>query len=240
MILNMAARAGTTALDLCYDLMLDVDGPHGGVLWRPLFGYAGNNDNVVAALETDNLIPGFDDAGAHNTILTDATCATSTISYYGRQRRRGRTLPLERLVKVQTSDAANLFGLTDRGAIKPGMRADINVIDLEKLDIQAPFWANDLPTKAGRWLQYAQGYRATILRGVVTFENDAHTGSLPGRLVRNPLGLGLAAGISSVGAASTNEDVQKADLTDYAVQISRNGGASAVARVLREEDKPTT
>merc|ERR1712070_1161746 len=92
MILNMAARAGTTALDLCYDLMLDVDGPHGGVLWRPLFGYAGNNDNVVAALETDNLIPGFDDAGAHNTILTDATCATSTISYYGRQRTRGRTL----------------------------------------------------------------------------------------------------------------------------------------------------
>jgi N-acyl-D-aspartate/D-glutamate deacylase len=81
MIANVAARTGRGALELCYDSLLDVEGAHAGVLWRPLFGYTGNNDMIAQGLSLPNVIPGFDDAGAHCTILTDATCATSNISY---------------------------------------------------------------------------------------------------------------------------------------------------------------
>jgi N-acyl-D-aspartate/D-glutamate deacylase len=116
---------------------------------------------------------------------------------------------LEKLVKLQTADAAAIFGLHDRGVLKPGMRADINVMDLDRLQIKAPYWANDLPTNAGRWLQYTEGYHTTVLRGVVTFRNDQHTGKLPGRLVRNPMALGLA-GVAGVKAASVDEMVEEA------------------------------
>jgi N-acyl-D-aspartate/D-glutamate deacylase len=115
----------------------------------------------------------------------------------GRDRAVGEgTLPLELLVRSQTADAARLFGLDDRGVLAVGKRADINVIDMEKLCVLQPFWANDLPTNAGRWLQYTQGYRCTVLRGEVTFENDRHTGALPGRLVRNPAAIGAEAAAS--------------------------------------------
>jgi N-acyl-D-aspartate/D-glutamate deacylase len=237
MISVMAKGSGKSPLEVCYDFLLDTQGSHAGILWRPLFGYKGNNDNIVDAFEHANVIPGFDDAGAHCTILTDATCATTNISYLGRDRTVGRRVPLEKLVKVQTNDAAAIFGLNDRGVLKPGKRADLNIIDLNKLRIKAPYWANDLPTNAGRWLQDAEGYRATILRGVVTFQHDKHTGELPGRLVRNPLARGVAEGTSGVKAASTTEEARtNADLTEYAVELSREGGASAVARVLREQE----
>lgn len=237
MIANVASSKGTTALELCYDLLQDTEGPHAGVLWRPLFGYKGNNDNIVDAFEFENAIPGFDDAGAHGTILTDATAATSSLAYYGRDRTRGR-VSLEKLVKSQTSDAAAIFGLGDRGVLQPGKRADVNIMDLDKLNIGAPFFAHDLPTNAGRWLQEAEGYHTTVLRGVVTFQNGQHSGQLPGRLVRNPRSAGLAENHAFVQAASVTEGVQtSADLTEYAVELSRSGGASAVARVLREQEK---
>jgi len=236
LIPKMAERTGKTVLDVCYDLLLDTGGSHGGVLWRPLFGYSGNNDNIVQSLEYDNVIPGFDDAGAHCTILTDATSNTSNVSYYGRDRTVGGRLPLEKIVKVQTKDAAALFGLHDRGVIQAGKRADINVMDFEKLNIKSPYWANDLPTNAGRWLQYTEGYHTTVLRGVVTFRNDEHTGQLPGRLVRNPLANGLTSSNTAVQAADVASTSDGAtDLTQYAVELSRDGGASAVARVLRDD-----
>lgn len=130
MVPAIAARSGKTPLDVCYDLMLDVQGAHAGVLWRPVYGYEGSIDGIVDALECDHIVPGFDDAGAHCTILTDATTATWSVAYFHRDRTSGRRLPLERLVKLQTSDAAAMFGLHDRGVLEPGKRADINVMDL--------------------------------------------------------------------------------------------------------------
>merc|ERR1712039_536956 len=122
------------------------------------------------------------------------------------------------------------------GIVQPGRRDGINIMDYDKLHITPPYWANDLPTKAGRWLQDAGGYHTTILRGVVTFQNGQHSGHLPGRLVRNPRSIGLADNYEGVKAASTSEPASTEDLRDYAVELSRNGGASAVARVLREEE----
>jgi hypothetical protein len=237
MIPNVAARIGESVLDTCYDLLLDVDGAHSGVLWRPLFKYSGNSDNIVQSLQNDNLIPGFDDAGAHVTVLTDATSNTTNLAYFGRDINVARRIPLERLVKLQTSDAAVMFNLDDRGVLQPGKRADLNIIDFEKLNVKCPFWANDLPTKAGRWLQYTEGYHATILRGVVTFRNDQHCGIFPGRLVRNPLRASLADCIQVEAANPTDDLGDDADLAKYAVELSRQGGASAVARVMRDQEK---
>jgi N-acyl-D-aspartate/D-glutamate deacylase len=86
MVPAIAARTGQSPLEVCWELLMDTAGPHAGVLWRPLFDYKGNNDDVVQAFELENVIPGFDDAGAHCTILTDATCATTNVSYYGKDR----------------------------------------------------------------------------------------------------------------------------------------------------------
>ena len=149
---------------------MQTDAPHGGVLWRPLFDYRGDNDDIVASLQLPNVIPGFDDAGAHCTILTDATCATTNVQYYGKDRAGvgSGTVPIEQVVKTQTRDATAIFGLDDRGVLAAGMRADINVIDLAALRVKSPYWANDLPTGAGRWLQYTEGYRYTILRGALS------------------------------------------------------------------------
>jgi N-acyl-D-aspartate/D-glutamate deacylase len=237
MVSTVAEATGKTPLEVQYDMLLDTNAPHAGVLWRPLFMYNGDNDDIVDCMYLDNVIPGFDDAGAHCTILTDATCATSNIAYFGRDRVAGdgRRVPLEKLVKIQTSDAAAMFGLNDRGTLKVGMRADLNIIDMEKVNIKAPYWANDLPTNAGRWLQDTQGYNTTVLRGVVTFQNDQHTGVLPGRLVRNPLMIGAANAVSGVPPARVDAVGKDIDLSSYATEISRGGGASAVARVLREE-----
>ena len=188
--------ANTHPSQVCYDFLLDVQGRHRGVLWRPLFVYQGNNDDIVSALQLDNVMPGFDDAGAHCSILTDATAATSTVCYFGRDRVAGdgEKIPMEKIVKMQTSDPASVFGLLDRGVVRTGKRADLNVIDLDKLKLFPPTWANDLPTKAGRWIQETAGYVATICGGIVTFRHDAHTGALPGRLVRNPASVGLREG----------------------------------------------
>ena len=187
MIPAIAERRGQSALEVMWDLLMDVDGPSAGVLWRPLIEYQGHNDNIVAGLGMPNIIPGFDDAGAHCTILTDATCATTNLHYYGRDRvaGNGKTVPMETIIKTQTMDAAHIFGLEDRGVLKPGLRADINIIDMAKLKVGKPYWVNDLPTDAGRWLQHTQGYRATVLRGVVTFEHDQHTGTHASKINRN-------------------------------------------------------
>ena len=111
--------------------------------------------------------------------------------------------------------------------------------------MHAPFWANDLPTNAGRWVQYTSGYVCTVLRGVVTFENDQHTGALPGRLVRNPASLGVDAMATRYGAVAQparvedQDQVEGVDLSARAVEMARDGGASAQARVLRDQDAAT-
>lgn len=235
-VTNIAARNGQSVLEVCYDLLLDTGGPHAGILWHPLFSYKGHNDNIASMFDHENMIPGFGDAGAHNTILTDAVAATSSLCHYGRDRKRGLA-PLEKIIKTQTSDAATLFGLSDRGLVQPGKRADLNIIDFDRLNIKAPYWANDLPTNAGRWMQDVEGYLTTILRGVITFQNGQHSGELPGQLVRNPRAIGLSDHSISVTPASVDETLTTEDLSEYAVELSRNGGASAQARVLRHEQR---
>ena len=106
------------------------------------------------------------------------------LTHWTRDRTRGDRLPLEWIVRKQTRDTARLYGLTDRGTIEPGMLADINLIDYERLRLQTPRVAADLPAGGRRLLQGASGYVATIKSGVETFEHGQDTGVRPGRLIR--------------------------------------------------------
>ena len=101
-----------------------------------------------------------------------------------RDRSRGERLPLELVVKRQTSETADFFGLSDRGRLTPGMRADVNLIDYAHLQVQKPILVHDMPAKGRRFVQKVDGYEMTIAAGTPIFERGEHTGALPGKLVR--------------------------------------------------------
>jgi N-acyl-D-aspartate/D-glutamate deacylase len=106
-------------------------------------------------------------------------------------RTRGEGLPLEWIVEKQTRRNARLYGLSDRGTLEPGMRADVNVIDRERLSVERPRSFGDLPAGGNRLLQRVNGYLATVQNGVVTRRDDADTAERPGRLVRGRQRAGL-------------------------------------------------
>ena len=109
---------------------------------------------------------------------------TFLLTHWARDRHRGEKLPLEYVVRKQSHDTAQLFGLTDRGVIQTGKKADINVIDMDALTLHPAKMVYDLPAGGQRLVQGASGYSATIVNGVVTRRNSVDTGARPGRLVR--------------------------------------------------------
>jgi N-acyl-D-aspartate/D-glutamate deacylase len=127
---------------------------------------------------------GLSDGGAHCGMICDASYPTFLLTHWARDRHRGDKLSLEYVIRKQSRDTAHLFGLTDRGTIEPGKKADINVIDLNALTLHPAAMAFDLPAGGNRILQGASGYAATIVSGTVTRRNDVDTGARPGRLVR--------------------------------------------------------
>ncbi len=110
---------------------------------------------------------------------------TYQLTYWARDRVRGATLPLEHVVHRQTRRNAELFGFDDRGLLAPGLRADINVIDFQRLHLQQLELRHDLPAGGARLMQGASGYLATLIGGQVTRRNDQDTGARPGRLARS-------------------------------------------------------
>ncbi len=184
-ILNRARKAGTTCLEYAYDHMLTKNAS--GVIWN------GNSNNVTDFYEarlkdfsSPYIVPGISDAGAHLAIFQDGTTPTSMISFWARDRKKGHGFTLEYAVKKQARDTAYMYGLTDRGTLEKGKKADLNIIDFDHLHIHHPELVHDLPTGAPRWSQKVTGYDFTILSGEITFENGKHTGVLPGKLVKNP------------------------------------------------------
>jgi N-acyl-D-aspartate/D-glutamate deacylase len=116
--------------------------------------------------------------------IVDASVPSFMLTHWGRDRSRGPGLPLTQLVKMQTSETADFFGFTDRGRLAPGLKADINLIDFERLRLHQPEVVSDLPAGGRRLVQRVDGYRATIVAGEPVFENGEDTGARPGRLVR--------------------------------------------------------
>ena len=184
---SLAAQAvsrGVSAAELAYDLLLEDEGR--AFLFAPFANYADYNlDACREMLDDPNTVVGLGDGGAHVSIISDGSFPTYLLTHWGRDRPQGR-FDLAWLVKRQTSDTARTVGLLDRGVIAPGMKADLNVIDMAKLGLSAPVMSADLPAGGKRLLQRASGYVATVVSGVPVYRDGQATGALPGRLVRGP------------------------------------------------------
>lgn len=178
-----ASARGLDPLEHLYDLLCEDDGR--ALLVLPVFNYSeGNLDSVREMLTHPAGVSGLGDGGAHCGLICDASIPTFMLTHWARDRTRGEGLPLEWVVRKQTADPAELFGLDDRGTITVGRRADLNVIDHAGLTLHAPRVAYDLPAGGRRLLQDATGYVATIVNGVVVRRDDQPTDARPGRLVR--------------------------------------------------------
>jgi N-acyl-D-aspartate/D-glutamate deacylase len=179
----IAAREGRTPQEVTYDLMMADDGR--GLLYIPLLGYAhGDFDALHEMLVHPGSVLGLGDGGAHCGLLCDASLPTYMLTHWVRDRSRGARLGLEQAVHMQTRSTASLYGFDDRGLLAPGYLADLNVIDLDGLAIDAPTMVYDLPAGGRRLVQRARGYGATVKRGVVVREDDESTGERPGVLLR--------------------------------------------------------
>jgi N-acyl-D-aspartate/D-glutamate deacylase len=180
---SIARERGVDPWEVAYDAMLEADG-HEMLLW-PLLNYGeGSYDGLLAMMEDPISVHGLGDGGAHVGLVCDASTTTYMLSHWVRDRTRGRRLPLEAAVRRLTRDPAELYGLGDRGAVAPGLRADLNLVDLDRLRLLRPEQLHDLPGGAGRLVQRAEGYVATFVQGVQTIADGERTPELPGRLVR--------------------------------------------------------
>jgi len=181
----VAQRTGAHPVDLIID-QLCAHGGHGMIL-TPFFNYAyGDLSFQYEAHQHPRTRMGLADAGAHCRVICDGGTPTFMLTHWTRDRQRGPKLALEHVVHRQTRQTAELYGLRDRGLIAPGLRADLNVIDYDRLTFGPPRMAYDLPADARRLVQKADGYVATFVNGIQTVDHDAFTGELPGRLVRGP------------------------------------------------------
>jgi N-acyl-D-aspartate/D-glutamate deacylase len=181
----VAQRTGRRPLEVALDALLANGGR--GLLYFPLFNYAKGDLGLLHELHRHPAtLMGLSDAGAHCGAICDGGMPTFMLSHWARDRARGPRLPLEHVVRRQTRDTAAAFGLLDRGVLAPGFRADVNVIDLARLQLRPPELVRDLPAQGRRLLQRAAGYVATITAGQAILEHDELTGALPGRLVRGP------------------------------------------------------
>jgi N-acyl-D-aspartate/D-glutamate deacylase len=182
---SMAAEARRRGLDpaaLTYDRLLENDGRT--LLYRPLSNYAhGDLGTVREMMQHPNTLLGLGDGGAHVGVLCDASALTYGLTHWTRDRATGR-FPLEWMVRRLTRDNAHAIGLHDRGVLAPGYRADINIIDYNRLRLRTPEVVYDLPSGGRRLMQRAEGYVATIVGGQPVWRDGAPTGALPGRLVR--------------------------------------------------------
>ena len=181
----IAAREGRTPQDVTYDALLESEGTD--FIYTTISSYAyGDLRMAEELLGNRNCIMGLGDGGAHVGFILDAGFQTWMLSHWGRD--LGRFTP-EELIRRVTSDTAQAAGLHDRGLLRVGMKADVNVIDWARLGADKPYIAHDLPAGGKRLLQTVHGYDATIVSGEVTYRHGVATGALPGKLVRGAQGV---------------------------------------------------
>jgi N-acyl-D-amino-acid deacylase len=179
----VASASGRRPEEVVLDWLLERDGA--SLLFAPLSSY---EDTDLEAVREMMLHPrtvlGLSDGGAHCGLICDVSMPTSLLTHWVRDRSRGERIPLETAVHLQTARPARTYGLSDRGSIAVGLRADLNLVDVDNVRLHAPEMVFDLPAGGRRLVQRADGYRMTVQAGEVTFEDGVPTGARPGRLVR--------------------------------------------------------
>jgi N-acyl-D-aspartate/D-glutamate deacylase len=176
-LLAIAAARGVSAAEAFVDLAVETDGQL--LLSWPLLNQS--VDAIGTMLREPEILMGLADAGAHVGQTMDASAPTYLLTYWVREREQ---LTVEDAIRRLTSDTASTFGISGRGEVREGAFADLNVIDWDSLALPVPEYAHDFPHGAGRFLQRARGYDATIVNGTVFMEHGEHTGELTGRLLR--------------------------------------------------------
>jgi len=182
---SIAARAAAQGVSpdaVAYDLLLEDKGR--ALLLQTIANYVeGDLEAVRDMLTAPHTVPALGDGGAHYGMICDASYPTFLLAYWGRDRASGR-IGLPQIVRSLTATPAEMLGLKDRGRIAVGLKADLNVIDFERLRLHVPRTVLDLPSGGRRLTQDADGYVATIVSGQVIRRGGEPTGALPGRLIR--------------------------------------------------------
>jgi N-acyl-D-aspartate/D-glutamate deacylase len=184
---SIAAQARARGIDpkeLIYDALLERDGHE--VLYRPMGNAEGDKFESSGRnlLQTPWTVPALGDGGAHYSMICDAAYATYLLTYWCRDAEPDRKIELPYAIRKLSYEPARVVGFEDRGLVRTGYKADLNVIDFERLHLHAPHATYDLPAGGRRLSQRADGYEATIVSGAVTYRTGVATGALPGRLVR--------------------------------------------------------
>ena len=181
-VVAVAERAGVPVAGIVYDALMADDGR--GLLLLASGNYAQFSlEPALAMMRYRRSLLGLGDAGAHCTVICDASAPSYMLAYWARDRRLGARLELAEVVRKLTKDTADFYGFADRGRIEAGARADLNVIDHDRLTLGKPRMSYDLPAAGRRLVQPASGYVATLVDGVVVYEHDSYTGQTPGQLV---------------------------------------------------------
>ncbi len=178
---SMAKEKGITAAELAYEILIENNGNN--FIYAPLVNYADHTFSVCKKMLDDkNAIMGLGDGGAHVGFILDAGYPTWLISYWSVKK---KAFSMEETVRRLTSDTANAAGLNDRGLLKVGLKADINIIDWENVGSSDPFMTQDLPAGGKRLMQHTKGYVTTIVSGKVTYKNGEFTKERPGTVVKS-------------------------------------------------------
>ena len=182
-IAGIAESSNKSVMEVLYEELLNNYGKT--FIWAPFGPYPDHSlDFYKMIIEFESSVAGLSDGGAHCGLICDASMPTWNISHWSKNREKGEKIPLEYVVRKQTKETAETFGLMDRGQIKEGYLADLNIIDYDNLCVFKPEMVHDLPTGSRRIIQKASGYKATIKSGIVTFKDDEATGAMPGSLIR--------------------------------------------------------
>jgi N-acyl-D-amino-acid deacylase len=182
-VAGTAERTGRSPQAVALDWLLERDGA--AFLFAPLASYADHDHEALREMMTSpDTVLGLSDGGAHCGLICDVSMPSYLLTHWVNERTRGPRLGLEHAISLQTSRTAAAYGFTDRGVVAEGLRADLNLIDLDAMVLHAPEMAFDLPAGGRRLVQRADGYVATLVAGEVTMEHGRPTGQRPGRLVR--------------------------------------------------------
>ncbi len=174
----IAQRRGTTPADAFIDMVLEAEGKA-----YFIFPFANFDMQVVGDLLSDpNMLLGLADSGAHVSQICDTSFSTYFLHYWIGER---NLMPLGEGIRKLTSEPAQFLGIEDRGVLRPGAYADINVIDLDALRVHPPEYVHDLPAGAPRFVQRASGYDYTLVNGKIFMKNGEHQGAHPGRVLRS-------------------------------------------------------